>query len=445
MKITEWMKKIFNSLSEGILIIDKDENILFFNKVYSRLLGKNLDDDKRLPIRNICSESVIQDVIETGLPKIGVLCEESNEEYFCDIFPINSDKKAIEGIFIVIFLNSDIYLNKKIKELERENKYLVEKIQSTNGAKYTFENIIAVNDASMLTKNIAQKIAHSDVPVLIEGEYGSGKEVYAQSIHNESGRSKYPFLAVNCSTLKPTMLEGKLFGYEDGIFTEGKEGRKIGLFERVNQGTIFLDNIHEMDYSLQTKLLRVLQEGSIRKVGGIKEIDIDVRIICACNIDLMKYTEEGKFRKDLYYRIAAFPIHIVPLRERREDIPYLLEFYLQKLSNRLKRKISLTDKAKALLYNYDWPGNVREMKNILEFISIIAKGGVIREENLPKAIIENSEEIELRICNLPDKIKKIEREEISKAIEYFGDTVDGKKEAAKCLGISLSTLYYKLS
>lgn len=236
-----------------------------------------------------------------------------------------------------------------------------------------------------------------------------------------------------------------IFGYEDGFFTAGKKGRKIGLLERANQGTIFLDNIYEMDYSLQTKLLRVLQEGSIRKVGGIKEIDIDIRIICTCNVDLMKYTEEGKFRKDLYYRIAAFPIHIVPLRERREDIPYLLDFYLQKLSNRLKRKISLTDKVKALLYNYDWPGNVREMKNILEFISIIAKDGVIREENLPKAIIENSEEIELRICNLPDKIKKFEREEISKAIEYFGDTVDGKKEAAKCLGISLSTLYYKLS
>ncbi|MCU6396722.1 sigma-54 factor interaction domain-containing protein, partial [Enterobacter quasiroggenkampii] len=137
-----------------------------------------------------------------------------------------------------------------------------------------------------------------------------------------SERSKYPFVVVNCSTLTPTMLEGELFGYEDGVFTAGKKGRKIGLLERANQGTIFLDNIYEMDYSLQTKLLRVLQEGSIRKVGGIKEIDIDVRIICACNVDLMKYTEEGKFRKDLYYRIAACPIHIVPLRERREDIPY---------------------------------------------------------------------------------------------------------------------------
>jgi len=445
MKITEWMKKIFNSLSEGILIIDKDENILFFNKAYVRLLGENFDDIKRLPIKNICPESVIQDVIETGVPKIGVLCEESSEEYLCNIFPINAGKEAFEGIFIVTFLSDDIYLNKKIKELERENKYLMEKNNCTNGTKYTFENIISVNDTSMLTKNIAQKIAHSDVPVLIEGECGSGKEVYAQSIHNESERSKYPFVAVNCSTLTSTMLEGELFGYEDGVFTAGKKGRKIGLLEMANQGTIFLDNIYEIDYSLQTKLLRVLQEGSIRKVGGIKEIDIDVRIICACDVDLMKYTEEGKFRKDLYYRIAAFPIHIVPLRERREDIPYLLEFYLQKLSNRLKRKISLTDKVKALLYNYHWPGNVREMKNILEFTSIIAKDGVIREENLPKAIIENSEEIELRICNLPDKIKKIEREEISKAIEYFGDTVDGKKEAAKCLGISLSTLYYKLS
>ena len=241
------------------------------------------------------------------------------------------------------------------------------------------------------------------------------------------------------------MLEGELFGYEDGAFTGAKKGGKIGLFESANQGTIFLDEISEMDYSLQAKLLRVLQEGTIRKIGGTKEIDIDVRVICACNVDLMKYIEEGKFRKDLYYRIAVFPIHIVPLRERREDIPYLLDLYLEKLSNKFRRKISLTDKAKASLYNYDWPGNVREMRNVLEFSAIMATDGFIREENLPTPITENSKESEPKFYKLSDKIKKFEREEINKAIEYFGDTVNGKKEAAKHLGISLSTLYYKLS
>ncbi|HCQ89211.1 MULTISPECIES: sigma-54 interaction domain-containing protein [unclassified Clostridium] len=445
MKITEWMEKIFNSLNEGVLIVDREGNILFFNKAYSNFIGKNLNDVEGLPIRDIRPGSLIQDVMETGVAKLGVLRKENNDEYFCNISPIISDGKTIGGISTVTFLKDAVYLSKKIKELEKKNKYLMEKIHRTNGTKYTFKNIIAVNDTSILTKNIAQKIAHSDVSVLIEGESGSGKEVYAQSIHNESERSKYPFVAINCSTLTPTMLEGELFGYEDGAFTGAKKGGKIGLFESANQGTIFLDEISEMDYSLQAKLLRVLQEGTIRKIGGTKEIDIDVRVICACNVNLMKYIEEGKFRKDLYYRIAVFPIHIVPLRERREDVPYLLDFYLQKLSNKLRRKISLTDKAKASLYNYDWPGNVREMRNVLEFSSIMATDGFIREENLPAPITENSKESEPKFYKLSDKIKKFEREEINKAIEYFGDTVDGKKEAAKHLGISLSTLYYKLS
>ncbi|MDU1350927.1 sigma-54-dependent Fis family transcriptional regulator [uncultured Clostridium sp.] len=445
MKITEWMEKIFNSLNEGVLIVDRDGNILFFNKAYSNFIGKNLNDVKGLPIRDIRPGSVIQDVMETGVAKLGLLRKESNDEYFCNISPIISDGKTIGGISTVTFLRDAVYLSKKIKELEKKNKYLMEKIHRTNGTKYTFDNIIAVNENSILTKNIAKKIAHSDISVLIEGESGSGKEVYAQSIHNESERGKYPFVAINCSTLAPTMLEGELFGYEDGAFTGAKKGGKIGLFESANQGTIFLDEISEMDYSLQAKLLRVLQEGTIRKIGGTKEIDIDVRVICACNVDLMKYIEEGKFRKDLYYRIAVFPIHIVPLRERREDIPYLLDLYLEKLSNKFRRKISLTDKAKASLYNYDWPGNVREMRNVLEFSAIMATDGFIREENLPTPITESSKESEPKFYKLSDKIKKFEREEINKAIEYFGDTVNGKKEAAKHLGISLSTLYYKLS
>lgn len=445
MKITKWMEKILNSLNQGVIVVDIKEDVLFLNKAYLKSLGKNLNDVKELSIRDILPDSLIKNVVDTGVPKLGVLLKGNDGKYFCNILPVFSEKKAIEGMVIITFLKDDFYLNKKLKELEKSNKYLLDKINCINKTKYTFENIIAVNNTSVATKNMAQKISNLDVPVLIEGEIGCGKEVYAQSIHNSSKRSKYPFITVNCSALTSRMLEGELFGYEDNILSERKRDKRIGMFEIANHGTIFLDKISEIDYSLQGKLLRVLQEGTIRKIAGIEEINVDVRIICACDINLMKYAEEGKFRKDLYYRIAAFPIHIVPLRERRDDIPALLNFYIEKFSNKLKRKIHLTDEAKALFYQYDWPGNVREMKNLLEILSIVAKDGVISVDNLPRNIVESSKEIDFKICKLSDKIKQFEKEEIARAIQYFGDTVEGKKEAAKHLGISLSTLYNKLN
>ncbi|MDU1349975.1 sigma-54-dependent Fis family transcriptional regulator [uncultured Clostridium sp.] len=445
MKVRRWIEKILNSLNEGVIITDINENILFFNKACSKFLRRNINDNNELTIRNIFPDSVVQSVVESGIPKLGALLKENDRKYFCNIFPIFSEDKIIEGITIIIFLKDDFYLDRKIKELNKENQCLLDKINYMNRAKYTFENIIAVNNTSIDIKNIARKISKLDVPVLIESEDGCRKEVYAQAIHNNSKRSKYPFITVDCSTSESRILEGILFGYEDNILSDRKRNKKMGMFEIANHGTIFLDKISEIDYSLQEKLLRVLQESTIRKIGGIEEIDIDVRIICACDVNLMKYAEEGKFRKDLYYRIAAFPIYITPLRERREDIPRLLNFYIEKLSNKFKRKICLTDDAKALLCNYDWPGNISEMENILEFLAIATKDGTITKDSLPKAILESSKDMEFKICKLSDKIKQFEKEEIIKAIEYFGDTVEGKKKAAKHLGISLSTLYYKLN
>lgn len=445
MKITEWMEKIFNSLSEGIMIVNGEGNILFFNKAYSEFICRSLEEVRGIPIRIIRPGSVIQDVINTGKPKLSFFRKENNQEYFCNIYPIFSDDKIIGGISTVTFLKDALYLSNKIRDLEKRNNDLMVRIHENNGTRYTFDNVISVDPQSIKTRATAEKIATSDISVLIQGESGSGKEVYAQSIHNGSERRKYPFVPINCSTLTASMLESELFGYEDGSFTGAKKGGKRGLFEIANQGTIFLDEISEMDYSLQAKLLRVLQEKKIRRIGGTNEINIDVRIISACNVDLIKYIEEGKFRRDLYYRIAVFPIYICPLRERKEDISHLLDIYLEKMSNKLRRKVELSNDARKVLKEYDWPGNVREIKNVIEFSSVMAAEGVINIENLPYQIGKIIKEENSDKKSLASIIKEVEINEIKKAIEYYGNSVEGKKNAAKSLGISLATLYHKIS
>ncbi|WP_053955924.1 sigma-54 interaction domain-containing protein [Inediibacterium massiliense] len=444
-EITKWMNKIFNSFKEGILIVDQKTRIVFFNRSYSQFINRDLNEVQGRYIKEIRPGALIPEVVKTGIPKLGILRKENDDEYFCNMYPILSDEEIVGGISTVTFIKDAVELSNKIKELERKNKYLMERIHHNNGTRYKFEDIIAKSKESIDTKNIAIKISSSDIPVLIYGESGTGKELYAQSIHNESLRKDHPFIAVNCATLTSTMLESELFGYEEGAFTGAKKGGKMGLFEAANKGTIFLDEISEIDYNLQAKLLRVLQEKKVRRIGSTKEILVDVRVISACNVDILKYIEEGKFRRDLYYRIAVFPINILPLRDRKEDIPYLIENYLNQLSNKHKKRFMMAQEATILLFNYQWPGNVREMKNILEIATIMSQDGVIRKENLPSIVVDSKLiHKDIKISKLSDTIKRVEQEEINKAIQHFGNHLEGKKKAAKYLGISLATLYNKL-
>ncbi len=329
-----------------------------------------------------------------------------------------------------------------IGELNEKEAYLDARMKEVNGTRYDFDDIVYGSEVTMHCIEMAKKIAHSDISVLLQGESGCGKELYAQAIHNESERRSYPFIAINCAVLTGNMLESELFGYENGAFTGAQKGGKAGLFEIANKGTLFLDEISEMDYTLQAKLLRALQERKIRRVGGTKEIDIDVRIIGACNVDLEKYIEEKKFRQDLYYRIAAIPLHLVPLRERRGDIAPLLEHHLKKISIQNKRKIGITEAARNILMEYNWPGNVRELENILEYATLMMSGTQIDVEDLPPTIM--SEGSSVKMPTLAERVHQYERQQIMSVLEQFGNTLEGKKKAAKTLGISLATLYNKI-
>ena len=285
--------------------------------------------------------------------------------------------------------------------------------------------------------------------VLITGESGTGKELVARAIHHLSERREAPFVEINCASIPVNLLESELFGHEKGAFTDAA-GRKLGLFEEANKGTIFLDEIGEMDPAMQAKLLRVLEGRTLRRVGGTKSIDIDVRVIAATNRNLREAIREGGFREDLYYRLNVFPIRIPPLRERREDIPVLATFYLERYNRAFSRNFQeISDKALKLMEEYDWPGNIREVKNVIERICIMHTGPVLEASYLPAEICHPARRngrpsawgAAMEGLGLDEAIEQLEREIIGNALKKTGGNV---VHAAQLLKVPRGTLRYKM-
>lgn len=298
-------------------------------------------------------------------------------------------------------------------------------------------------------RQIREVAKHESATVLITGDSGTGKELVAQAIHNLSPRHEQPFVEINCGSLPFNLLETELFGHERGAFTDAKT-RKIGLFEEADHGTVFLDEIGEMDLSLQVKLLRVLEDRKIRRLGGNRNIDINVRIVAATNADLKEAIERKEFREDLYYRLNVFPIHIPPLRDRREDIPILLEFFLQRFSKEFNRSIrGFSREALDLMMRYHWPGNVRELRNVVERICIMCNVENIMPEQLPREIWGERPQSEMAFnyeippegIVLDDVVGQVEKELVEKAYKITGGNV---AKTARILNVPRGTLRYKL-
>jgi transcriptional regulator with PAS, ATPase and Fis domain len=277
-----------------------------------------------------------------------------------------------------------------------------------------------------------EKVSTSDLPILISGESGVGKELIAQTIHSTSDRSEGPFIPINCGAIPETMLESELFGHEKGAFT-GAHAQKLGLLEIANRGTLFLDEISELTAQLQGKLLRVIETGTFFRVGGVREITVDVRFVSATNKDIKREIETGSFRSDLYYRISTLTFHIPPLRDRREDIPLLVEHIISKNTS-FKNK-SLSKKAIKVLSEYEWPGNVRELQNVMYRALFLAKGDVIEPTDLPFDMIPTYNTSSARL-------EDIEREHIIRVLKEAGGQ---RGRAAEILGVNPKTLYRKLA
>lgn len=303
---------------------------------------------------------------------------------------------------------------------------------------FACESLIARDPKTLKTLTLARKVAPTPATVLLLGESGTGKEVLARCIHLNSKRAAGPFVAVNCAALAPTLIESELFGHERGSFT-GAVDRHAGVFERANGGTIFLDEIGELDLSLQAKLLRVLQERSFERVGGGKTVEVDVRVVAATNRDLPALASQGKFRTDLYYRLSTFPIEIPPLRERPGDIDALAVLFLSNAARRMEKPVpELSVEARTKLRSYHWPGNVRELENVLERAAILAEN-VVQAEDLVMAEPRQPANPVVPAGTL--SIREIERLAIEEALRKHGGN---RTHASRELGISLRTLQYRL-
>lgn len=304
--------------------------------------------------------------------------------------------------------------------------------------------IISASPKMETVKKMILKVARSNSTVLIRGESGTGKELIARAVHNQSPRAEEMFQAVNCAAINENLLESELFGHEKGSFT-GAHAEKKGLFEIADRGTLFLDEIAELDVGIQAKLLRALQERKIRRVGGTHEISVDVRVIAATNRDLRAMVADGRFRDDLYYRINVLSIDVPPLRERREDIPVLIDYFLKKHTKNTSRLITgLTPETKKLMMDYSWPGNVRQLESAIERAILLAEGEKITLEDLPTEVRQDVGPASDSTFKLPAEginFEDVERNLITQAMEQTDYNIT---KAAKLLGLTFRTLQYRL-
>ena len=325
--------------------------------------------------------------------------------------------------------------------LRRENRALREEIRK----EHKFENILAKSGVMQEIFRTIAKIADYKTTVLVTGESGVGKELVARALHQRSTRRGSPFVAVNCGAIPENLLESELFGHRKGAFTDAVHDRR-GLFEEASEGTLFLDEIGELPLGLQVKLLRVLEEESIRRLGETKDVKVDVRIVAATHRDLMNETKAGRFREDLFYRLNVLPIHVPPLRERRDDIPLLIDHFVQRNNARLGTSIrGLDTEARRLLYEYAWPGNVRELENTIERAMVLAEGDQIVAADLPERIREARDPVQMQLQSGELSVKKttriIEEILIRRALQK---TKGNRTRAAELLEISHRALLYKI-
>lgn len=413
-------------MEQGVLIIGKGNIIIRSNESAKKQLGISIVKGKTVEIIYTGDEM-------NNTSEYKMIIDNKEVYIMGEVYPLGLRDEQYTSILIFKNLktvHSDLY------EMTATHK--------TVDAK----NIIGSSEETKRLKGNIRKVASSNSTVLITGESGTGKEMVATAIWRESDRKTQKFVAVNCAAIPESLLESELFGYVKGAFSGADPKGRIGKFELANQGIIFLDEIGDMPIYLQAKLLRVLQERTITRIGSNQVIPIDVRVIAATNKDLKAMIETKKFREDLYYRLNVIPLSIKPLRERREDIGELTDYFIKRYSRLLNRSYSNIERSTMEhLKKHMWKGNVRELENTVEFmVNMMESDGVLNDKTLPMDFFENVPRT-VGISNNPDAIiplKELELREIQKALSIFGDTTEGKRKAAVSLGISLTTFYRRL-
>ena len=442
------LEAIINSSNDAISVVDERGNGLMINPAYTKLTGLVPEDviNKPADVDISEGESMHLQVLRTRKPVRGVHLKvgPKRRDVVVNVAPVIVDGQ-LKGSVGVIHDTSEI--KKLTEELEKARRII-----RTLEAKYTFDDIVGKSKELMVAIETAKKAATTHATVLVRGESGTGKELFAHAIHNDSARKFHQFVRVNVAAITESLLESELFGYEEGAFTGAKKGGRKGFFEMASGGTIFLDEIGELELNTQAKLLRVLQEKEIIRVGGTKPIPVDVRVISATNVDLEKAVKNGKFREDLYYRLNVVPIMIPSLRERISDIPYLVDHLIKKLNMEYGRNVEgVSVEVLQHFLEYTWPGNIRELENILgrSMINMRYSENLIEVHHLPSLgkgnLLPTEHTLEIAssdtILPLNTLLEETERQYLEQILEK---TKGNKTKAAQLLGISIRNLYYKL-
>jgi PAS domain S-box-containing protein len=407
--VKEQLETIIQNSNDGIIFVEPNYTVTVFNKKAKEITG-------------VIEEEILGRTVEETVPYFASLIRKDmwnddtkkfislgSKNVIVNVIQIGS-KSEIDGWIIQL---------KDVTEILNMEKELHKKLKTSGHlAKYNFEMILGHSDKIKKTKELAKKLSKVDGAILITGESGVGKELFAQAIHNHSGRKNGPFVAANFSSFTDSLLESELFGYEEGAFTGAKKGGKPGLFELAHGGTIFLDEIGDVSSNLQTRLLRILQEKELMRIGDTKVRVVDVRIIAATNKDILSMVDTGSFRGDLYYRLSTLPLKVPPFRERIEDIDILIEEIIEEINKKRITPFSVSDKVMEIFYEYTWPGNIRELYNVLEYFSAVVEGPTVKIKDLPETMLEN---MNLALSRQEDEINHI-KEKLANHInckEYY--------------------------
>ncbi|MTI60135.1 MAG: PAS domain S-box protein [Firmicutes bacterium] len=435
-----YTETVIDSIKAGILTVDLAGNIITVNSYVADMFGYKSDKMRKMKIWDLFEGW--EEVKTTVFAKQNFMEEEvfvnarkNKLQFNLSTYPILDYEENVRNI---------IFVFKEVKKVRK----LANKIMGRQ-AIYTFDKIIGKDEDFQRMVKFAKKVSDSRSNILIMGESGTGKELFAQAIHNCSNRSQEPFVAINCGAIPRNLIESELFGYEEGAFTGAKSSGQPGKFEIADGGTIFLDEIGEMPLDMQTRLLRVIEEDTVSRIGSIKENVVNVRVIAATNKDLYKEVENGNFRKDLFYRLNVLPVRLPPLRERKEDIPLLFEFFMKTKSKKMnKRSVKTSEKFIKTLVEYEWPGNVRELENLVEWM--------INMESVPdkiggkKTVLSKKLGISFKTSVLKDlsaeiakdlSLAAVEKEHIIKVLNLYDGNIS---KSAKALNIGRNTLYRKI-
>ena len=436
------MRTILDSVTDGIFATNEKNELTLINPTAEKLLGVAAQDALGMDARQVVPNTRTAEVLQSGHAELNEVQDMGGITIVTNRVPITVGGKPV-GV-VCTFTEAQ-----RIQQAEQHLRGTL-KVKGFQ-ARYSLEDILTRDQAMLALKELATMFASTDATILLEGESGTGKELFAQGIHRKSARNKGRFVAVNCAAIPETLLESELFGYEEGAFTGAKRQGKSGYFEMAHKGTLFLDEISELPLSIQARLLRVLQEREIVRVGGARVIPVDVRIICATNRDLAEWTDSGNFRQDLYYRLNVLPLSIPPLRERKDDLPILAESFLRLNPS---GKGAFVDAAAAareispILTVHDWPGNVRELRNTMERLAIAAS--VMPGENVKDLLLRVWPQTKLRKSDAPspsdsESLKSLARDfELRVIRDTLKEHGQNQAKAAKALGISRMSLWRRL-